>query len=91
MRPVEPCAKLTYSPGAGFNDTCPISMCEFEENEAVVKLPGGDLGSKSGTGVEPRRCNGAEPSAPSAPVPSLCISFCALPRVPSLSMSSATA
>ena len=43
MRPVTSCAKLRYTPGAGYNDTCPISLCDFEEGELVVRLLGGHL------------------------------------------------
>ena len=43
VRPVTSCAKLRYTPGAGYNETCPISLCDFEEGELVVRLPGGHL------------------------------------------------
>jgi hypothetical protein len=43
VRAVTTCAKLPYTKGAGYNDTCPISLCDFEEEEVVVRLPGGHL------------------------------------------------
>ena len=43
VRPVTTCAKLPYTLGAGYNDACPISLCDFEEGEVVVRLPGGHL------------------------------------------------
>ena len=43
VRPVTTCAKLPYTQGAGYNDACPISLCDFERGEVVVRLPGGHL------------------------------------------------
>jgi len=43
VRPVLSSAALTFSAGAGYNDACPISLCDFEEGEQVYKLPGGHL------------------------------------------------
>ena len=43
VRPVTTCAKLPYTQGAGYNDACPISLCDFEQGEVAVRLPGGHL------------------------------------------------
>jgi len=36
-------ANAAYTAGAGYNDSCPISLCDFEEGEAVVRMPNGHL------------------------------------------------
>lgn len=35
VRPVNSCSSLKYTKGSGFNEACPITLCDFEEGETV--------------------------------------------------------
>ena len=35
VRPVNSCSSLKYFKGSGFNEACPITLCDFEEGETV--------------------------------------------------------
>lgn len=43
LREVNSCVQVLYTSTAGYNDCCPITLCEFNDGESVVRLPNGHL------------------------------------------------
>ena len=43
LHAVEACKRVPWVPGLGYNASCPVSLCDFEEGDTVVRLPGGHL------------------------------------------------